>query len=108
MKKRARIIRGSLALLLFIFSLQLLGKSTSALSPVIEQYLKIFIRSSSSALGSGWIASYLLMSGSPVASMGLAFLKTGLIEPAQYFMVASGSRLGAALIVVLIGVLEYF
>lgn len=57
------------------------------------------------ALGFGWLFSYLILSGSPVAAAALTFFDAGALDQIQAFMMISGSRLGAAFIVLLVGFL---
>ncbi|MFB6203047.1 MAG: sodium:phosphate symporter [Candidatus Nanohaloarchaea archaeon] len=108
MSAAKRVFYGLTAVLVFVFSLQLLTASTSELAPFLRSVLSDVITDDLSALGSGWFASYMLLNGSTVAAVGLAFLREGILDSGQYFLLASGSRLGATFIVVLIGVLEYF
>jgi Na+/phosphate symporter len=55
------------------------------------------------ALGLGWLASYLVMSGSPVAAVSVAFLAAGALDQLSAFAMIVGSRLGASFIVLFIG-----
>lgn len=57
------------------------------------------------ALGFGWLFSYLILSGSPVAATALTFFDAGALDQIEAFMMISGSRLGAAFIVLLVGFL---
>ncbi|MDY6777489.1 MAG: sodium:phosphate symporter [Candidatus Nanohaloarchaea archaeon] len=91
-----------------MFSLQVLSRSTQTLAPLLEQAMRFVIHSDLSAFGTSWFASYVLLSGSPVAAVSLAFFSSGVLSFSQLFMAVSGSRVGAAFIVVLIGAVEYF
>ncbi|MDY6788399.1 MAG: hypothetical protein SVV03_00385 [Candidatus Nanohaloarchaea archaeon] len=107
MGKLERCLYGAGGLALFVLSLQVLGRSTQALTPVLEGFLKLIIRGDLSALGAGWIASYIFMNGSSVAALSLSLFKSGILSLTELFMAVSGSRLGAAFIVVVIGYIQY-
>lgn len=107
MKRKKRILYGAIGIFGFILSLQLLGESTQELAPLLESFFATFMQTDVSALGAGWLMAYLVLNGATSAAIGIALLESGLIELTQVFMVVSGSRLGAAFIVIFIGVLEY-
>jgi len=96
------------SIILFIFGLQLLGDSTEALAEVLRGIVKALVTGDLSALGAGWFLAYIVLNGATSAAIGIAFLESGLITAANSFMFISGSRLGAAFIVIFIGLLEYF
>src|SRR5919109_4537835 len=58
-----------------------------------------------STMGLGWLGAYLVLSGSPVAAAALSLFAAGAITRAQTFTMLTGSRLGAAFIVLLVGFL---
>src|SRR5688572_30163892 len=58
-----------------------------------------------STLGLGWIGAYLVLSGSPVAAVALSLFAAAALTELQAFTMLSGSRLGAAFIVLLVGFL---
>lgn len=95
------------AISLFIMALQLLSTSTAELTPVLEQFLKIFITNDLNALGAGWATSYLTLNGTTGAAIGLSLFNSGIISSSQLLAMLSGSRLAAAFVVILIGVIEY-
>ena len=107
MDGKSRFLLASGSIILFIFGLQLLGESTQAVADVLQGLVKSLITGDLSALGAGWFLAYLVLNGATSAAVGIAFLKSALIEPIASFMFISGSRLGAAFIVVFIGLLEY-
>ena len=76
------------------------------LAPVITQTLDITTPLNS--LGFGWFSSYLVMSGSPIAATALTFLDVEVITPTSAFTMITGSRLGASIIVLIIGVIYLF
>lgn len=96
------------SIFLFIFGLQLLGDSTEAVAGLLQGIVKALVTGDLSALGAGWFLAYVVLNGATSAAIGIAFLDTGLITAANSFMFISGSRLGAAFIVIFIGLLEYF
>ena len=57
------------------------------------------------SLGFGWLFAYLVMSGSPVAAAALTFFDAGILDELSTFAMITGSRLGASLIVLIIGFL---
>jgi len=60
-----------------------------------------------SALGLGWLGAYALANGSVVAALALSLFGSGLLSASQLFVLIAGSRLGAAGVVVLVGLLDY-
>ncbi len=107
MDKRKRFFYGFIAIFGFILSLQLLGESTQEIAPLLQDFFTAFITTELSALGTGWFMAYMVLNGATSAAIGLALFESGLIDFIQVFMVVSGSRLGAAFIVILIGLIEY-
>ncbi len=107
MAKTRRLLIASLSIFAFIFGLQLLGESTDALAQLLEGLVETLVTGELSALGTGWMLAYIVLNGATSAAIGIAFLEAGLIDAVNTFMMVSGSRLGAAFIVVFIGLLEY-
>lgn len=101
-------VEGIMAILLFLFSVRLLGSTTDTLSPVIRSILENIILGDLSILGFSWVISYLLGNGSVVAALGISLFSAGLVNGSELFLLVGGSRLGAAGIVVFIGALDYF
>lgn len=93
-------------ILLFILSIELLKGTTGLMLPVLKNFLG-FANNPSGGLGLGWILSYLIMSGSPVAALSLSFLDSGLLSAQPSFAMIIGSRLGASFILLIIGLVEY-
>jgi sodium-dependent phosphate cotransporter len=85
----------------FILALVLMKEGAVPLAPIFRNTFSV--DSPASALGFGWLASSLLLSGSPVAATSLSLLDARVITPVETFAMISGSRLGAAFIVLLIG-----
>jgi sodium-dependent phosphate cotransporter len=89
------------SVLLFVFSLLLVKEGARPLGAAIRSLVRV--ESPWSALGFGWLLATLILSGSPVAAAALAFLDAGLLSVQETFLMVAGSRLGAAMIVLLIG-----
>lgn len=107
MKGPQRLFTAFISIMLFILGLQLLGESTEAIAQLLEGLVTLLVTGEISALGTGWFMAYIVLNGATSAAIGIAFLEAGLIEVVNAFMVISGSRLGAAFIVIFIGLLEY-
>jgi len=87
--------------LVFILGLLLMKEGVVPLTPFLRTQLSV--SSPASALGFGWILSSLALSGSPVAATALSFLDAGALSIDESFAMITGSRLGAAFVVVLVG-----
>ncbi len=105
--KIRRIAYTVLGVFIFFLAIVLLKESTGLLSSFFKSYLSS-VSDPVSSLGLGWVLSYLMLSGSPVAALSLDFLSIGVLEQIPVFMMLVGSRLGAAFILILIGVVEYY
>lgn len=89
------------ALLLFVFALMLMKESAGPLAPVIRGTFSV--DSAASALGLGWLTASLALSGSPVAASALSLLDAQVLNPLESFAMISGSRLGASMVVLVVG-----
>ena len=89
------------SLWLFILAITLMKEGARELAPVIRS--TISIDNVASSLGFGWLFAYGVMSGSPVAAAALTFFDAEAISNLDAFAMITGSRLGASLIVLLIG-----
>ena len=108
-----RIARFLFALFLFIGALQLMKTGASQLD--ILQSRGWFVRNPGSTLGLGWIGALLVLSGSPMAAIALSLVKAGedaaaagaqhYFTEVQGFTMLTGSRLGAAFVVLVVAVL---
>lgn len=94
-----------IGLFLFILALRMLSKGAGGMGPFLKQNLGI--ENGLNTLGFGWLFAYGVLSGSPVASIALSFLDSGVITPLQTFTMITGSRLGASFIVLVIGFIYY-
>jgi Na+/phosphate symporter len=102
------LIRGALRLLtlvaslwLFILAISFMKEGAHDLVPLIQGTFSI--SGSVNNLGFGWLLAYITMSGSPVAAIALTFYDAGAISDIGAFNMITGSRLGASLIVLVIG-----
>lgn len=86
---------------LFVFALILLKEGARQLGPLVRDTLQV--DNAANALGFGWLFSYLVMSGSPVATITLTLLDVGSLTNPEAFAMITGSRLGASFIVLFIG-----
>ena len=99
----ARIAYVIVGLALFVTALGLMKKGSQALIPSLEG--SVFTDNSLSTLGLGWLGACLVLSGSPVAASALTLLDGGAIDRSESFTMLVGSRLGAAFVVVVVGVI---
>lgn len=102
----ARVQLGKVALFvvslfLFVLAITLMKDGAKGLAPLVRDTFRV--DSPANALGFGWLAAYLIMSGSPVAAAALTFFDAGVIDQYSTYAMISGSRLGASFIVLLIG-----
>lgn len=99
------------ALFLFVGALQLMRVGASSLD--VLQPGGFLVRNPGSTLGLGWLGSLLVLSGSPIAATSLTLVAAGeqVAEGAQRFSemqgfaMLTGSRLGAAFVVLLTAVI---
>lgn len=92
---------GAGAILLFILALELMKAGAEGLTPILRGHLDV--QHTADALGLGWLMAYVVLSGSPAAAVAMALLSKGVFSPLQSFSMVIGSRLGASLIVLLLG-----
>lgn len=95
-----RVAYSGAGLFIFVLALQLMKTGARALRPVLESLnadgvLNFF--------GFGWIGSYIVMSGSPVAAISLSLFASDTTSDVEAFAMINGSRLGASFIVLFIG-----
>jgi sodium-dependent phosphate cotransporter len=92
-----------LSLFLFIMGIAMMKEGAVGLAPLVQNFLAV--DNPANSMGFGWLAAYLIMSGSPVAASALAFFDSGIINSVSAFTMIAGSRMGAGFIVLLIGFL---
>jgi Na+/phosphate symporter len=91
------------AIFLFILAIQLMKEGAQSIAPRLQGTFPV--ENMVSTLGLGWLGAYLVLSGSPVAAASLALFAAGALNELQTFTMLTGSRLGAAFIVLLVGFL---
>ncbi|MBM3145648.1 MAG: hypothetical protein FJ010_11915 [Chloroflexi bacterium] len=104
----ARIRIGKLALFivslfLFVLAIALMKEGAHGVAPLVQKTFSV--TNTANSLGFGWLFSYLIMSGSPVAAASLTFFDAGIINKLGAFAMINGSRLGASFIVLFIGLI---
>jgi sodium-dependent phosphate cotransporter len=107
-------VRLLVALFLFVGALQLMRVGAASLD--ILQTGGFLVRNPGSTLGLGWLGALLVLSGSPIAATSLTLVAAGeqVAEGAQRFTemqgftMLTGSRLGAAFVVLLTAVIYSF
>ena len=92
---------GFLGVALFILAIQLLKEGAGVMAPYVRGWLHV--DNPANSLGFGWLSAYVIMSGSPVAAVALAFFDAGTIEQFEALTMISGSRLGASFMVLFVG-----
>ena len=98
-----KVILFAASLFLFILAITLMKEGARGLASLLEN--SFVIENALNSLGFGWLFAYLVMSGSPVAASALTFFDAGIIDEMGAYTMITGSRLGASLIVLLIGFL---
>ena len=86
---------------LFVTALGLMKAGAAELVPALEG--SVFTDNAWSALGLGWLGACVVLSGSPGAASSLTLLDGGAIDRTQSFAMLTGSRLGAAFVVLVVG-----
>ena len=86
---------------LFVVALGLMKSGAVAIAPALDG--SIFTDNAWSTLGLGWIGACIVLSGSPVAASALTLFDGGSIDRTQSFTMLTGSRLGAAFVVLVAG-----
>lgn len=94
---------GILGFLLFFVALILMKDGAKGLEPLLHDHLEI--TNIADSLGFGWLSAAIILSGSPIAAAATAMLSASTLQPAQALMMITGSRMGASLVVLLLGFL---
>jgi solute carrier family 34 (sodium-dependent phosphate cotransporter) len=100
-----RIVMLLCALVLFVVGLQLIQSGASNLRFLIRDLL--IHQNPIHTLGLGWLTSYLVLSGSSVATTSLSLLDSGALSKVQAFTMFVGSRFGAILTTLFLALLYY-
>ena len=103
MKIGGWVARFLLALFLFVGALQVM--KTGAASLDILKSGGLLVKNAGSTLGLGWLGALLVLSGSPIAASALTLVAARSISEIQGFTMLTGSRLGAAFVVLLVAVI---
>src|ERR687891_324388 len=90
------------ALFLFVGALQVMKTGAGELGAL--QHGGLLVKNAVSTLGLGWVGALLVLSGSPVAASALSLVASQAITPIMGFTMVTGSRLGAAFVVLLVAV----
>ena len=96
------VLRFGLALFLFVGALQLMKTGASGLD--VLQNRGLLVRNPGSTLGLGWVGALFVLSGSPIAATSLTLVAAHSITEIQGFTMLTGSRLGAAFVVLVVAV----
>jgi solute carrier family 34 (sodium-dependent phosphate cotransporter) len=94
----------ALALWLFILALQLIKEGAGGLRPVLDAVSADGI---TGHFGFGWFGAYVVMSGSPVAAVAMSLFSGGALTDLEAFAMINGTRMGASLIVLVVGFISY-
>jgi sodium-dependent phosphate cotransporter len=99
-----RLVYVVAALAVFIFALQTLKAGAGGLKPLLNS---IDASGTANILGFGWLGSYGVLSGSPIAAIALSLYAKGVISDGETFAMINGSRMGASFIVLFVGFLYW-
>jgi len=99
-----RIGYGAAALYVLLVALDLTRAGAGGLADVLES---LDASGPVNSVGFGWAFAYLALSGSPVAALSISLLSGGAFSDVEAFAAIAGSRLGASLIVIVVGLLSY-
>jgi Na+/phosphate symporter len=99
----AKIAIFAASLYLFVLAITLMKDGARGVAPLVRDVFSV--TSAANSLGFGWLFSYTIMSGSPVAAAALTFYDAGVVDKLGAFAMITGSRLGANFIVLLLGFL---
>lgn len=92
------------AVAIFIFALRTLSAGAGGLNPILRE---IDVAGTANLVGFGWLGSYGVLSGSPVAAIALSLFSEGVISDTETFAMINGSRMGASFIVLFVGFLYW-
>ena len=107
LRRGAALVGG---LFLFVGALQLMKTGAAALG--ILESGSVFVENALSTLGLGWLGALLVLSGSPIAATSLTLVAVGEesggargLSELEGFTMLTGSRLGAAFVVLVVAVI---
>jgi Na+/phosphate symporter len=93
-----------IALWLFVLALQLIKEGAGGLRPVLDA---VSVDGIAGHFGFGWLGAYAVLSGSPVAAVAMSLFAGGAISDVETFAMINGTRMGASLIVLVVGFVSY-
>lgn len=91
-----------LALFLFVGALQLMKTGAGKLDVLNSG--GVLVKNAGATLGLGWIGALFVLSGSPIAATALTLVAAGSVTEIEGFTMLTGSRLGAAFVVLVVAV----
>jgi hypothetical protein len=97
-----RVAMITFALFLFVGALQVMKTGAAGLD--FLQNGGWFVRNAGATFGLGWLGALVVLSGSPVAASALTLVAADSISEIEGFTMLTGSRLGAAFVVLMVGV----
>jgi solute carrier family 34 (sodium-dependent phosphate cotransporter) len=89
---------------LFVLALQLIKAGADGLLPVLDA---VSVDGIAGHFGFGWFGAYVVMSGSPVAAVAMSLFAGGALSDLEAFAMINGTRMGASLIVLVVGFVSY-
>lgn len=103
----ALLRRGAWALAGFLILLFALEATKAAALGLDSTLARLDVSGTANSVGFGWLFAYFALSGSPVAATSLSFLASGVFDQTEAFAAIAGSRMGASLIVLAVGLVSY-
>lgn len=100
-RRLLKLLTFIVSLILFVAGILYMKDGARSLAPLLTRYIQL--DSPLTGFSAGWLASMVIMSGSPIAAASLAFLDAGILSPLSTFTMIMGSRFGASFIVLVIG-----
>ena len=91
-------------LVLFALALEVTRAGAGSLAPLLAD---INVEGVTNGLGFGWLFACIVLSGSPVAAIGVTLLSEGVFHETEAFAAVAGSRLGASFIVLAAGFVAF-
>jgi hypothetical protein len=96
-------LRFLFALFLFVGALQVMKTGAGNLGAL--QHGGVLVKNAGSTFGLGWLGALLVLSGSPIAASALSLVAAGNVDRIEGFTMVTGSRLGAAFVVLMVAVI---
>jgi sodium-dependent phosphate cotransporter len=101
-------VLGLAGIVLFLVAVRILGTTVEWMAPAARDVVPRLVVHPVSALGAGWILSYVLFNGSVAAALAITLASGSVLDADATFLMLAGSRLGAASFVILVGFLDYY